>query len=193
LTLWECDELETKKEIGFNWNTIGTELLDELFVRQIKLVFNEYPSLINNKNDTFKEKKVRLHHSWNATVLSRRLFMFECFFIKNICGLFGKNCTKITPKLKYFEYNEETLDVSNNKSYHYGLKLQEFSSKVYLCSNYKEFFELIGLKYVGLNTMSDWLLNCSFKSRERYYHKPHVYYSKLKQIEAFKEMEQEMK
>ena len=50
-------QIETKSnKIKLNWNTIGIELLNELFVRQIKLI-------LNTKSITFKEKTTRLNQS----------------------------------------------------------------------------------------------------------------------------------
>ena len=177
LTLWEPESNENVK-----WVEIGPHLLHETLTRQIKWVLNKYPELINNGNQTAEDRKKRVKNTFEVTGVSRRLFMFQYFFLTQACQLFatnGKKSVIMTPTSKYCEYNE---NFGRSKDKSLPLKLQNFVKKIHKCGSYLHFFKFIKIKYYGCDAFANWLLNCMYESQDKRYHKPYVYYSMLKKI-----------
>ena len=180
MTLWENNECE----FDFQWKEICKELLDEIFCRQVKWVLNKHAEMIeyhHNHNNDWNEKRLSL--TWKETLVSRRLFMFQTFFLKDVCGLFscdGDNKKQSTPQSKFEEYNEN-FGLCRDKSL--PLKLQNYVKKIYQTETFSQFFSMIDINYPGDFNLSKWLLGCMYQSKNRMYHKPYLYFEKIKRYE----------
>ena len=139
LPLWEQKKQES--EDGKNkieWKDIVLTLLNETLTRQVRNLLSKEPKLAK-----IGDRKERLDGTWEASDLSRKMFLFELFFIKHCAPtVYGSNYVSLHDQLDKYNRNYGFAENSNMLS----LKLQQFVSKVHSIQNYEEFFEMIELR-----------------------------------------------
>ena len=123
------------------WQDIVLTLLNETLTRQVKWVIKEFPKMSNASSKTD-----RIKYTWQATEVSRKMFLFEAFFIKHCAPtVYGSNYVSLHEQLD--NYNRNCGFPENNNML--SLKLQQFVEKIYNIKakhpDYAKFFELIEL------------------------------------------------
>ena len=141
LPLWEQKQPKHKNGAKkLEWQDIVLTLLDETLIRQVKWVIKQFPRMSDRSSKTD-----RIQYTWQASEVSRKMFLFEVFFIKHCAPtVYGSNYVSLHEQLDKYNRNYGFPDNNNMLS----LKLQQFVKKIYADAkrpDYAKFFQLIEL------------------------------------------------
>eukprot|EP01084_Bolivina_argentea_P194937 334543_1 len=148
---------------SYKWKQICAAILDESFVRNQKWIFQKYGDLeiIKTKIDD-KIMSNRIDKSWKATSVSRKLLMFQYFFLKNVCkiGIYSP------------QQNFKQLNCNYGCTPDYIPKLlQQFIKNIEKIDNFTNFFKTLEMSGIPSKKQLFKLLQDSVKkSKIKNYH-----------------------
>lgn len=146
------------------WNDIVYPMISEAFIRKVRWIVKEYPSL---KTVSISEnKKYRIEKTWEAS--KKRGFLFQYFFLNYCCKI---NDINMTP-MKQFEQFNDNFGCANKQL---PLIFQKFVKKIYSLNTIYDFFKIIQIKNADEEFVYNLLKDSCNLSLKHGYHKETTY------------------
>ena len=140
------------------WQEIIEPLFLEVCERNVRWIIRKNPEL--DKIDNHPINMERIRNTYQASIVSYRLLMFQTYFITHVSRPENQSW-----KDMLLHYNK-TLGTPSIKS---KLAMNEYCKKIMKINNYSDFFKIIGLKELSNQNLTKALNNAIVNSRKKGY------------------------
>jgi stress response protein SCP2/ubiquitin-protein ligase len=166
----------------YNWLSVASAVLTENFDRNVIWVCKQFPELAKiaveqgsmTKEQWDKAQKVldteRLNKSYEASHVSQRLIMFHAYFLSHIARPANTPIDVVT-------YNYDRY--YGKPSWATKKKFQQFIKRVSTVTKWPQFFQCLGLKYFGDESMIERLKLAVKNSLRKRYHKNNTDFTRI--------------